>query len=428
MFIHIVKSGETISGIANNYGIPLQIFLADNGLTSSSQAVIGQALIIQEPETLHTVRSGETLYSIAEFYGTTPLALLRNNYYLKGNFTLREGQLLVINYRNQNRTKSFVTNSYAYPFLNRNLMREQMPFLTYITPFTYGVQSDGNLVDLENDGWIIEMAREYASRPLMHLSTLTEYGNFSSDRANQIFSNPDIQERLISETINNMQVKGYDGLDIDFEFIYPEDRFNYVVFLQNVYSRINPLGYPLFSALAPKTSDTQQGVLYEGHDYAAIASAVDKVLLMTYEWGYTYSAPMAVAPINSVENVIKYGLTRIPASKILMGIPTYGYDWPLPYEKGITRATSLSPVEAVRIAERFDAVIEYDETAQTPWFRYTDDIGRLHEVWFEDARSITAKLNLAANYNLSGLGYWNSMREFPQNWIVLNNYYNIITI
>lgn len=428
MFIHIVKSGETISGIANNYGIPLQIFLADNGLTSSSQAVIGQALVIQEPETLHTVRSGETLYSIAEFYGTTPLTLLRNNYYLKGNFTLREGQLLVINYKNQNKTKSFITNSYAYPFLNRNLMREQMPFLTYITPFTYGVQSDGNLVNLENDGWIIEMAREYASRPLMHLSTLTEYGNFSSDRANQIFANPDIQERLISETINNMQVKGYDGLDIDFEFIYPEDRFNYVVFLQNVYGRINPLGYPLFSALAPKTSDTQQGVLYEGHDYGAIASSVDKVLLMTYEWGYTYSAPMAVAPINSVENVVKYGLTRISSSKILMGIPTYGYDWTLPYEKGITRATSLSPVEAIRLAERFGAVIEYDQTAQTPWFRYTDDIGRLHEVWFEDARSITAKLNLAADYNLSGLGYWNSMREFPQNWIVLNNYYNIINI
>lgn len=428
MFFHIVKSGETLSGIAERYGIPSQIFFADNGLNQNSLAVIGQALVIQEPDILHTVTSGETLFSIAENYGTTALALLRNNYYLKGNTNLSPGQLLVIQYKNQNKTTSFITNSYAYPFINRNLMREQMPFLSYITPFTYGIKSDGGLVNLEDDEWIIEMAREYASHPLMHLSTLTEYGNFSSDRANQIFANPDLQEALISEAINNMQTKGYDGLDIDFEFIYPEDKFNYVIFLQNVYSRINPLGYPLFSALAPKTSDTQQGVLYEGHDYGAIAASVDKVLLMTYEWGYTYSEPMAVAPINSVENVVNYALTRISSSKILMGIPTYGYDWPLPFEKGITRAQSLSPVDCIRLAERYGAIIEYDNTAQTPWFRYTDDNGQLHEVWFEDARSITAKLGLAARYNLSGLGYWNSMREFPQNWVVLNDGYNIINV
>lgn len=428
MFIHIVKSGETLSGIAKNFGVPLQMFFADNGLSQSSQAVIGQALIIQEPDILHTVRSGETLFSIAQSYDTTVLQLLRNNYYLKGNTSLTAGQLLVIQYKNQNKAVSFVTNSYAYPFISRDLMREQMPFLTYITPFTYGIRADGGLVNLENDEWIIEMAGEYSSRPLMHLSTLTESGSFSSDRANMIFVNPDLQEKLITETINNMQAKGYDGLDIDFEFIYPEDRFNYVMFLQNVYSRINPLGYPLFSALAPKTSDTQPGLLYEGHDYGAIAASVDKVLLMTYEWGYTYSAPMAVAPIKNVENVVKYALTRISSSKILMGIPTYGYDWPLPFEKGITRAQSLSPVECIRLAERFGAIIEYDTTAQTPWFRYTDDTGQLHEVWFEDARSITAKLNLAASYNLSGLGYWNSMREFPQNWVVLNDGYNIINV
>ena len=149
---------------------------------------------------------------------------------------------------------------------------------------------------------------------------------------------------------------------------------------------------------------------------------------MTYEWGYTYSAPMAVAPIRSVEQVIRYGLTRIPPEKILMGIPTYGYDWLLPYERGVTRATSLSPVECIRIAERYNAQINFDETAQTPWFRYTDENGRLHEVWFEDARSINAKLRLAANYDLAGLGYWNLNREFPQNLVVLNSGYYIESV
>lgn len=428
MLIHIISRGETLSGIAQNYGIPLQILLADNGLDASLPAVVGMALVIAEPDITHTVREGETLFSVAQNYETTPLSILRNNYYLKGNTSLSPGQLLIITYKNQNKTKSFITNSYAYPYINRSLMREQMPFLTYITPFTYGINSEGGLVDLEDDEWIIAMAGEYSTQPLMHLSTLTEGGNFSSERANDIFRSPNFQEKLISEIIANMQAKNYKGLDIDFEFIYPEDSFDYIMFLQNVYSRINPLGYPLFSALAPKTSDTQRGVLYEGHDYSGIASAVDKVLLMTYEWGYTYSQPMAVAPINNVENVIKYGLTRISSSKILMGIPTYGYDWLLPYEKGVTKAESLSPVEAVRRAARYGAEIQYDTATQTPWFRYTNDLGQLHEVWFEDARSITAKLNLAASYNLAGLGYWNSMREFPQNWIVLNNGYFIENI
>ena len=108
-----------------------------------------------------------------------------------------------------------------------------------------------------------------------------------------------------------------------------------------------------------------------------------------------------------------------------MGIPTYGYDWPLPYEQGVTKATSLSPVECIRLAERYNAEINYDQTAQTPWFRYTNEDGRLHEVWFEDVRSIEAKLSLAARYNLAGLGYWNLMREFPQNLVLLNNKYNI---
>lgn len=425
MLIHIISAGETYSGIAESYGVPLRFMLADNGLTEDIPAVIGMALVIAEPDIIHTVNAGETLYSIAQSYGITPLTILRNNYYMKGNTAVTPGQQIVISYKNQNRKREFITNSYAYPYIGEGLLREQLPYLTYITPFTYGINSSGGLVDLPGDERIIEIAQEYASKPLMHLSTLTENGNFSSDRANDVFTNPEISNRLINEAIANMEAKGYVGLDIDFEFIYPEDSFNYVMFLQNVYSRINPLGYQLFSALAPKTSDTQRGLLYEGHNYNAIAAAVDKVLLMTYEWGYTYSMPMAVAPIRNVENVIKYGLTRISSSKILMGIPTYGYDWLLPYEKGVTKAKSLSPVECIRLAAEFGAEIQYDTNAQTPWFRYTNNEGQLHEVWFEDARSITAKLNLAANYNLSGLGYWNSMREFPQNWVILNGEYNI---
>ena len=86
-------------------------------------------------------------------------------------------------------------------------------------------------------------------------------------------------------------------------------------------------------ALAPKYSDQQSGVLYEGMDYALLGAAANSVFLMTYEWGYTYGEPMAVAPVNQVRRVAEYALTRIPAEKIVLGVPNYGYDWPCPFRQ-----------------------------------------------------------------------------------------------
>lgn len=424
MIIHVVAMGDTVSSIAQRYGVAVRNILADNGLKTGDTLVVGQALAIQIPEIVHTVRAGESVYSIAVQNGISVKQLYRNNFFLGGRNNLNIGDSLVIRYQNQGEKGSFITNSYAYTNVDIAFLRTQLPYLSYFTPFTYGITQSGGLVDLD-DIALIEAARESGVRTLMHLSTLTEEGNFSNERASLIFNNSELQENLIQDIIQNMQNKGYNGLDVDFEFIYPEERYEYIDFLNNLRTRINPLGYPLLSAVAPKTSDTQRGVLYEGHDYAGIGGAANAVLLMTYEWGYTFGPPLAVAPLPNVRRVAEYALTRIPANKLFLGIPTYGYDWTLPYERGNPGAPSLSPVEAVNLARQYGAEIQFDENSQAPWFRYTAD-GVEHEVWFEDARSIQKKLALARELNMTGVGYWNSMREFPQNWIVLNNEYNII--
>ncbi|MFA6949029.1 MAG: glycosyl hydrolase family 18 protein, partial [Eubacteriales bacterium] len=176
----------------------------------------------------------------------------------------------------------------------------------------------------------------------------------------------------------------------------------------------------------PKTSDDQPGLLYEGLDYKAIGEYADYTLLMTYEYGYTYGPPMAVSPINEVERVLEYAVTRIPHEKILMGVPNYGYDWPLPYVRGTTKADTIGNVEAVELAWNVGADISFDETAQSPFYGYyADNIE--HVVWFEDAKSIDAKLRLAARYDLAGVSYWNIMKFFPQNWLVANSLYDIRT-
>lgn len=423
MVIHVVRSGDSIYSIAQEYGVPVSQILNDNQLVDPARLAVGQTIVIRFPRQVHTVQEGQSLSSIAEQYGLTVRQMQRNNPVLEGGTTIYPGQTLVISYR-QEKLGTLSVNGYAYPFIDKPLLRETLPFLTFMTPFTYGITESGDLVDL-NDEELIAMAKESGAAPLMHLSTLTEEGGFSNDLASLVLNNADVQNTLIENIVATIQAKGYRGLDVDFEFVFPQDAGPYAAFIRNLAQTLNPLGLPVIVALAPKTSATQQGLLYEGHDYAALGAAANEVLLMTYEWGYTYGPPMAVAPLPNVRAVVEYALTEIPAGKIWLGIPNYGYDWPLPFVQGQTRATSLSNRYAVQLALRYNAEIQFDARAQAPWFRYRDERGQEHEVWFEDARSIQAKLALIPEFGLRGAGYWNLMRPFPQNWIVLDSLYNI---
>lgn len=150
----------------------------------------------------------------------------------------------------------------------------------------------------------------------------------------------------------------------------------------------------------------------------AIGQAANGVLLMTYEWGYTYGPPMAVAPINKVKEVLDYAITQIDTNKISLGIPNYGYDWPLPYERGVTKARTIGNIEAVQLAIMKEVPIRFDEIAKSPYFIY-EEAGITHEVWFEDVRSINEKFNLVYNYKLRGVGYWQIMQLFRANWLLL---------
>lgn len=134
---------------------------------------------------------------------------------------------------------------------------------------------------------------------------------------------------------------------------------------------------------------------------------------------------MAVAPLNQVRRVVEYAVTEIPVEKINLGIPNYGYDWPLPFEQGVTKAQSIGNIQAVQIAREQGAIIQFDEVAQSPFFRYTQN-GIEHEVWFEDIRSIQAKFDLMDEFGIRGAGYWQIMRLFRANWALMNDRYQII--
>lgn len=372
---------------------------------------------------IYVVRAGDTLTSIGEIFDISARTLSAVNE-IPLTSGLVVGQTVVIPSDERTPLRSITVSGYAYPFIETSLLRSVLPFLTYLIPFTYGITPSGGLVDL-NDETLLALSREYGTASLMHLSTLTEEGGFDSALADIVLNNAEARQNLIENVISVIDEKGYSGIDVDFEFIPARNAAAYADFIAELRALLNPSGKTVTVALAPKTSADQRGLLYEGHDYSLLGAAADNVLLMTYEWGYTYGPPFPVAPIGNVRAVIEYALTEIPPEKIYLGIPNYGYDWMLPFVQGESRAQSISNVEAVDIARENGVEILFNESSQSPYFNYTDSDGIRHEVHFEDARSIAAKLSLIDEYSLFGAGYWNLMRPFPQNWAVLSETFDI---
>lgn len=421
MVIHVVQPGDSLYRIAREHQVPLPLLIAQNELREPYRLTPGQTVVVPQPTQTHTVRQGETLTGIAAQYNTTVMALLQNNPQLGGSDRIRAGQLLVISYGPKLGT--FAVNGYAYPSIDQQVLRKTLPYLTYLSVFSYGFDSLGRLLP-QNAEAITRIARQYGVRPLLVLTTLGEDGQFSSTRAQQLLRDATARSALIENLAQTLAAQGFAGVDIDFEYIPAEDAAAYADFVRAVRARLAPMGYTVMVALAPKTSAGQPGLLYEAHDYAALGAAADDVLLMTYEWGYALSEPMAVAPIDKVEQVVRFAVSQIPPDKIFLGMPNYGYDWTLPYIKGQSRARSLGNMQATEQAVQVGAPIRFDTVAQSPHYNYWRERAE-HEVWFEDARSVRAKLLLAGEYQLRGVSIWNIMRYFPQLWLVLNQLYNI---
>lgn len=292
MQIHTVRPGDTPASVAAHFGISTTLLLSLNGLNAQSVLVVGQALLIRVPREMHTVRTGETVYSIARLYGLSPRQLYQNNFFLGGRSTLSVGDVLVIAY-NDEPERTVDVNSYAYPYIDAGLLRDALPYLTYLTPFTYGIHADGTLLPLADDA-MLSAAGHYRTAGLMHLSTLTEAGQFDNTRSTLVLESSAAQDALIGDILQTLRAKGYVGLDVDFEYVLPQEREAYAAFIARLRDALNPLGYPVIVALAPKTSAEQRGLLYEAHDYALLGDAANAVFLMTYEWGTVAHKPKAL--------------------------------------------------------------------------------------------------------------------------------------
>lgn len=373
---------------------------------------------------IYVVRAGDSVDGIAGLFSVPVEEIIYANQ-LVYPYALAVGQALLLPAGEEKSKREVRINGYAYPFISEWTLNQTLPYLTELSVFSYGFTMQGELIPPAlDDNWMIRRAYEFQTLPILTLTPFGEDGQFNNYLIHTVVQSEEASETLVAELAAVVQEKGYGGVDIDFEYILAADRDAFTAFVQRVADAMRQIGRQTSVALAPKQSAAQQGLLYEGKDYGGLAAAADYVLLMTYEWGYTYGPPMAVAPIFQVRKVLDYAVTEIPREKIRLGIPNYGYDWPLPFERGVTKARTIGNVEAVQIAVEQGAEILYDEMAQSPYFYYEEN-GIRHEVWFEDVRSMQAKFDLIKEYDLNGAGYWQIMRLFRANWLLLADQFYI---
>lgn len=395
MELYVVKRGDNVDSISRLRNISVQRLIWENQLEYPYRLAVGQALYISGE--MDGKESGEGQ---------------------------REGEDSGEKTGEMGKRKAF-SSGYAYPFIGEEPLEQVLPYLSAVNVFSYGFTEEGNLIHpAVDDGPVLEKAREAGVSPVLTLTPIGSDGHFNNHLVSALVRNADRQQRLLWEIGAVMLEKGYEGLDIDFEYVLGEDREAFAAFVERSARLLHVFGYVIRVALAPKTSSDQKGLLYEGIDYRLLGEAADQVLLMTYEWGYSQGPPMAVAPLPMVRRVVEYALTQIPREKILLGMPNYGYDWPLPYERGVTRARSLGLLEAVELAVWYGVKIEFDQKAQSPYFRYWQ-YGVQHEVWFEDPRSILAKYGLIREYGLYGFGVWQLMRFFRAGWLMMEELFRI---
>lgn len=352
---------------------------------------------------IYVARAGDTPERVARRFSRTAAELAALNG-LSDPARLVPGLALAIPTEGPGPRDERVVNAYAFPTLRAAEAAAQMESCSLFCPFGCAVTAKGELREIDDDA-LAAAARRGGAAPLLTVTNRGEGGGFSSDIAHALFSDSAAQDALLSRLLERVEEKGLRGVNFHFAYVYPFDREGCGAFLRRASEALHRAGKLVTTALEPKESEISGGIGAAAQDYAVHGACADWVMLMSYDWGYAYSAPQAVSPVDRIRRVLDYAVERIPRQKLLLGCSNYAYNWTLPWREG-EAAQLMSNSAAMNLAISRGAEIRYDPVAAAPFFRYTDPAHIRHEVWFEDARSVKARLALVEEYALGGVSYW----------------------
>jgi hypothetical protein len=282
--------------------------------------------------------------------------------------------------------------------------------LSTIAYFGVDVGTDGSLVQsgagwtgFQNPALTDLVARAHASQTRVVLVAKS----FDPAVLHRLGSDPSAADRLAGQLTEAVRWKGMDGVNLDFEGGDGADRAGFTAFVTRLAQGLHTAG-----AHWQVTLDTYASAALDRTgmvDVAAIAPAVDGFFVMAYDMNSS-ATPSPTAPLNGRDWNDTRAMTSytaaVPASKVILGIPFYGYQWPT--SDGSRQARALGTARAVSYGQLAASrpPVQWDDTAAVPWTAYQDASGQWWQAYFDDPQSVALKSDLADHMGLAGVGVW----------------------
>lgn len=280
--------------------------------------------------------------------------------------------------------------------------------LDFVSPFWFSVEADGSV---SSQGWswsrVIQTSHDAGAK------VLALFNNDSGD--DTVLHSASARKAAAAAIAAAVENNGLDGAVLDFESLVPSDRSGLTALVGDLAGRLHANGDLLAVAVGPKwSSDESLNDVAAAYDYQALGALADYVQIMTYDQHTEDGSAGPIASISWVDDVAHFAITQIPASKILLGLAAYGYNWPAPDDWGVVPSR-----DALSLASSHGASVVWDDTAQEPHFSYWDSNGVQHSVWFENSYAAAAKIQVAQKYGLAGVALWRLGQEEDRFWTVL---------
>lgn len=442
---YTVVSGDTLYFIAKRYHTTVESIMLLNGLTSSKLAV-GQVLIIPVYTEFIVQVDTANIRSYASMKAPVmarmvkgarlPVTGIMGNwiqvrlYNRRIGWTYRSNGVLVPHSGEKPIEEIFAfyteRESAALPS-SYETFSKQTAELSNVGLFHFRISKDHptqieKFPDNFTDAYMRDVVA-YGHRhnitmvPTLH-NLLYEAGkpSVNQDVIHEMLSTSQTRAAFIENIVKLIQAYGFDGVNIDFEDVRLEDKEKLSSFFKELGIVMKKGGYAYSVDTPAKTSEEPTNLFPAPFDYSVIGRSVDEFVLMLYnEHGWPGSGPGPVISVGWMEKVTRYAMTKVPAWKITAAVSVFGFDFNLK----TNRSTYSTYKMAMNLAKKYNKDIIFDEKSQTPMFAYTDESGDPHEVWFENAQSIQAKMDLAHKLGIRGIALWRLGMEDPAIWTMM---------
>jgi len=300
------------------------------------------------------------------------------------------------------------------------ILRQNAKRISIIAPQTFSMDAEGFVMG-EVPADVKAIAREHR----LAIMPLVTNRRFDQPTMHAVLDDPARQERLIRYLLYYAKRDGAMGFQFDFENISHTYRDKFTELVRRTARAFHRRGLKLTVAVVGRSTGTRDPARAGGwdnwsgvYDYKKLGQYADFLSIMAYPEHAGFSPPGPVASLPWIEKIIEYTLSEVPRSRISLGLPVYHVHWWRSGDDQKWQARGRPFRDVAGFFSKDGVQNRWDESACSGTLEFKEN-GTSHTVWYEDARSLKAKLALLDKYRLPGFSAWRLGQEDPATWDLL---------